>query len=267
MRKLSIAAMTAIAALVFATVAFATNTYTVGGSSKPAGKGSKSSPIPIQLKFNFGVGNSNAAQRGSPIKTYAIGSEGLITYPKLFPTCTFSQANGETVASACKKAKVGGGLVQALVGAANDLSLENTLYCNLKLNLYNISGAGKLGGMAIRLDTDPPPPTDPNSRSIGCPTPLHQSIKAKFVKVKISGVAASELRFTVPSEVLHPVNLDTVVRNNESTINKRVAKKKVNGHKVGFYTKIGCKGPKRTIKATFTSEDGVKKSATKEVKC
>ena len=91
--------------------------------------------------------------------------------------------------------------------------------------LYNISGAGSQGGMAIRLDTDPPP-RRLGSRTIGCPTPVHQSIKAKFVKTKIGGLASSELRFTVPTELLHPAGLDNVVQNNESLIDKWVAKKK-----------------------------------------
>ena len=264
MRKLYVFAATVIAVLALAAVAYAENTYTVGGSAAPKGKGSKSKPLPIALKFNFGVGNTDPALRGSPIQIYAIGSEGLVTYPKYFPTCTFSQATSTTVSKACKKARTGGGLVQAVVGAASDLSLANSLYCNNKLTLYNISGAGSQGGMAIRLDTDPPSPPA-GSRTIGCPTPVHQSIKAKFVKTKIGGLAASELRFTVPTELLHPAGLDNVVQNNESLINKWVAKKK--GKKYGYYSAIGCKAGKRTIRSTFTSEDGVKKTATKDVKC
>ena len=267
MRKRLVIALTAIAVLALAGVALADNTYTVGGSSKPSGKGSKKKPIPIGLKFNFGVGNTDSSQRGSPIQKYAIGSEGLVTYPKLFKSCSFSQVSSPTVSKKCKKAKVGGGLVQALVGAPTNRSIASSLFCNLKLTLYNLKGQGKNGGMGIRLDTDPPPPTDPNSRTIGCPTPLHTALASKFVTTKIGGVKASELRFTVPPEILHPSGLESVVKNNESKVLKKVSKKKVKGHRVGFYTKIGCKGGKRTIQATFTSEDGVSKKATKQVKC
>ena len=63
------------------------------GGKKPAGKGSKAKPLPIALNFSFGVGNTDSTLRGSPIQIYAIGSEGLVTYPKSFPTCTFAQAN------------------------------------------------------------------------------------------------------------------------------------------------------------------------------
>jgi hypothetical protein len=266
MRKLYVFAATAIAVLALAAVAYAENTYTVDGSKKPAGKGSKAKPLPISLNFSFGVGNTDSTLRGSPIQIYAIGSEGLVTYPKSFPTCTFAQTNSATVSSKCKKAKTGGGLVQALVGPPSDLTLAGSLTCNIKLTLYNISGAGSKGGMSIRLDVEPPAPPA-GSRTLGCLTPVHQAIKAKFVTTKIGGLPASELRFTVPDELLHPAGLDNVVQNNESLIKKWVAKKRVKGDKVGYYSAIGCKGGKRTIRSTFTSEDGVKKTATKDVKC
>ena len=86
------------------------------------------------------------------------------------------------------------------------------------------------------------------------------------MKTKIGGLTASELRFTVPDELLHPLGtLETVVRNNVSKIVKKVAK--VKGKKYGFYSSIGCKGKTRTIQATFTTEGGDKSTAKKEVKC
>ena len=75
---------------------------------------------------------------------------------------------------------------------------------------------------------------------------------------KIGGLPADDLRFTVPPELLHPSGLDTTVRNTVSTILKKTAKKKIGGKNrtVGFYSKIGCKGGKRTIQATFIDEQG-----------
>ena len=206
MRKLSIAVMTAIAALALAGVALAANVYTVDGSTKPGGKGSKSKPVPITLGFDFQVESDDPTVRGTPIETYAIGSEGLITYPEDFKTCTFSQANRDgSIAPQCKKAKVGAGLVQNVVGPGVDQKVK--IFCNLKLGLYNISGAGKNGGMAIRLDGDPKEPAlqTPDDKTINCPTPIHGAIKAKFVQTKIGGLPASDLRFTVPAELLHPL--------------------------------------------------------------
>ena len=189
----------------------------------------------------------------------------IVTYPGLFPTCSFTQANGNDHAKDCRKAKVGTGIVQVLVGPPS--AQTSKLFCNLKLTLYNLSGEGKHGGMAIRLDADTLSPglTDPDDRTINCPTPLHVAIEAKFVRVKIGGAKADELRFTVPSDLLHPTGLDSVIRNTESKIIRRVSKKtvKIAGkrRKVGFYTAIACKGPKRLIQATFTAEDGVKARA------
>ena len=146
-----------------------------------------------------------------------------MTYPRLFPTCTLSQANGAEHKSQCRKALVGGGLVQVLVGPPANPSSK--LFCNLKLTLYNLSGQGKNGGMAIRLDADPISPalTDPDDRTINCPVPLHTAIKSKFVPTHIGGAKASELRFTVPPDLLHPAGLDATIRNTESKILKRVA--------------------------------------------
>ena len=270
MRKLSIAALTAISVLALAGVALAANVYTVDGSTKPGGKGTKSKPVPIQLKFDFQVESDDPTVRGTPIEQYAIGSEGLITYPELFKTCTFSQANRDgSISPACKSAKVGSGLVQNLVGPSTSPTVK--IYCNLKLGLYNLSGAGKNGGMAIRIDGDPkePPLQSPDDKTINCPTPIHGAIKAKFVLAKIGGLPADDLRFTVPAELLHPSGLDTTVRNTVSTILKKTATKKIGGKKrtVGFYSKVGCKGGKRTIQATFIDEQGDTFKATKEKKC
>ena len=83
MRKLSIAVLTAIAALTLVSVALAANVYTVDGSTKPGGKGSKSKPTPIQLKFDFQVESDDPTVRGTPIEQYAIGSEGLDHVPRV----------------------------------------------------------------------------------------------------------------------------------------------------------------------------------------
>lgn len=270
MRKLSIAALTAIAALALAGIALAANVYTVDGSTKPSGKGSKSKPKPVQVNFDFQVESDDPSVRGTPIETYAIGSEGLVSYPKTRPTCTFAQANRDgTIDPKCKKANVGSGLVQNVVGPAASPSVK--IFCNLKLGLYNISGAGKNGGMAIRLDGDPkePPLSDPNDKTINCPTPIHGAIKAKFVKTKIGGLPASDLRFTVPAELLHPSGLDTTVRNTVNKVLKKTGTVKIKGkkRKVGFYSVIGCKGGKRTIQATFVDEQGETFKATKQKKC
>ena len=83
---------------------------------------------------------------------------------------------------------------------------------------------------------------------------------------------SSELRFTVPPELLHPAQgLDVTVRDVTSSIKRIVSKGKVKvagkKRKVGFYSAVGCKGGKRSIQVTFVSETGQKSPVTKDVKC
>ena len=270
MRKLSIAAMTAIAVLALAGVALAANVYTVDGSTKPGGKGTKSKPVPIELKFDFQVESDDPTIRGTPIEQYAIGSEGLVTYPEAFKTCTFSQANRDgSIAPQCKKAKVGSGLVQNVVGPAASPTVK--LFCNLKLGLYNISGAGKNGGMAIRLDGDPkePPLQNPNDKTINCPTPIHGAIKAKFVLTKIGGLPADDLRFTVPTELLHPSVSTTpcATRCRRSRRRRPRRRSAARAGRSASTRRSDARVASATIQATFIDEQGDTFKATKEKKC
>ena len=189
-----------------------------------------------------------------------------MTYPEAFPKCTFSQANRSKVSRKCRRAKVGSGLVQNLVGPASNRSIK--LLCNLRLGLYNIRGAGHNGGLAIRLDGDPPAPVSEGSKAIGCPTPIHLAIRSHYKKVHIAHVVSDELRFTVPPDLLHPSGLDNTVNRVVSKITKS-GRKKIHGkrRKIRFYSSVGCRGHKRTIRATFTAEDGAKGHDTRQVKC
>jgi hypothetical protein len=282
MRKLLIPALVALAALAVAGIAYAANVYTVDGSTKPSGKGTPAKPLPVSLNFSYTVADADAANRGIPVKKYYIGAEGLVTYPEAFPTCSggTSGANNPdpaAAAKACKKARVGGGVIKALVGARN--TPTSSANCVLNLNLYNLKQGnygsfgkvGKNGGLAIRIDGDPPPPPSIDDQYKGqCLAAQHASILATYTTVKIKGVTSDELRFTVPPELLHPAQgLDVTVREVASAIAKKTATAKVKGvkRKVGFYSSIGCKGGKRSIQVTFVSETGQTTPKTKDGKC
>jgi hypothetical protein len=282
MRKLLIPVLAALAAIAVAGIAYAANVYTVDGDTKPHGKGSAGKPLPVSLDFDYTVADSDPANRGIPVKQYRIGAEGLVTYPEVFPSCSggASGANAQdpaTAAKACKKARVGGGIIKALVGARNNPT--SSANCVLNLNLYNLKPGsygdagkiGKNGGLAIRIDGDPPPPPSIDDQYKGqCLAAQHASILAQYKTVKIKGVTSDELRFTVPPELLHPAQgLDVTVRQVASAIKKITAKKKINGVKrtVGFYSAVGCKGGKRSIQVTFVSETGQKSPVTKDKKC
>src|SRR5688572_12210432 len=138
MRRLLIAAVAALAVLAVAGMAYAANVYTVDGGTKPRAKGTAAKPVPVSLDFDFTVADEIAANRGIPLKQYRIGAEGLVTYPGAFPTCSggTSAANNPdpaAAARACRKARVGGGIIKAYVGAR--AAPTTSAYCVLNLNL------------------------------------------------------------------------------------------------------------------------------------
>jgi hypothetical protein len=249
-------------------VAVAANVYKVHlGSTTVKGKGSKANPIPTGLKFGFQVEESDPNKRATVIEEYAIGSEGLVTNPKLFPKCKFSNLDNEAKAPRkCRNAIVGTGLVKNAAGPSNDQSLSSSTPCNLKLTLYN-SGRG----MILRLDGGPPVPPSFESDKVGCLLPIHTAINGRFVKRKIGGVTASDFVFTVPQNLKHPLaGVDNSVRRSDNIIKLRDVRK--DGKRRGFYEKVGCKGGKRLVRATFKTEATASQpsqtfTATKNGKC
>lgn len=251
MRKLFVAAMAVAVLAVVVSVAFAANTYTVhmaGTSAK--GKGSSARPIPTAIRIGFRVAETDPSKRATVIEKYSIGAEGIKANPKGAARCAFTDLDNQSgVPSRCRKALVGSGLVKNAAGPSNDQRLSESAACNLQLRLYNIGT-----GLAIRLDSngeEPPPSFE--SDQIGCPLPIATAIKARFVQTRIAGVPATDLRFTVPQNLKHPVTgVDNSIRESENTIARKV--REVAGRQVGFYNKVGCKGTRRTTRATFTTE-------------
>jgi hypothetical protein len=267
MRKRLIAALTVVAVLSLGGVAFAENIYEVHiANSSPKGKGTPSKPLPVKLGFGYTVGDTEGL-RPTVIEQYRIAPEGLITYPKLFPSCTFRQASAPQVAGACRRAIVGSGLVRNEAGAATDRTQK--LVCNLKLTLYNISDAGRNGGMAIRLDGDPPPAA-PGSRDVGCTISVHTAIKAPFFNVRLEGLKTAELRFTVPQQLQEPIGgVQNAVVEATSTVNRKTATTRIKGKRrtVGFYSEIGCKGRNRLTRVTFVDTQGRSFTANRQSPC
>lgn len=267
MRKLSIAVLAIAAAVAVASVAVAANVYTVHlGSTTVRGKGSATKHIPTGLKFGFQVEETDPSKRATVIEQYAIGSEGLVTNPKFFPKCAFSDLDDPTVPSKCSKAQVGKGLVKNAAGPSTDQSLSASSPCNLSLRLYN-NGSG----MVLRLDGGPPIPPSFESDTVGCALPIHTAINGKFVKRKIGGVTASDFVFSVPSNLKHPLTgTDNSVRRSDNIISLKT--KLVSGKRRGFYEKVGCKGTTRLVRATFKTEATATQptqtfTATKTSKC
>jgi hypothetical protein len=269
MRKVWIAPLAIAAVFALVGSALAANTYKVHKAGSTAkGKGSLAHPIPTGITIGFQVGEEDSTKRATVIEKYAIGAEGILANGKGAPKCAFGDLNDAgPVPAKCKKARVGGGIARNMAGASNRPFKAESLPCNLKVDLYNIGT-----GMAIHLEGHPPPPGglgDFSSTKIGCPLNIdgRYTIKGKFVKTKIAGVTSTDFRFTVPENLRHPL-----VGNDNSIFESvtNILKKTKNG--IGFYNKVGCKGNKRTTRATFVSERTAtaapkKGEAIKETKC
>ena len=281
MRKLWIAALALVAVFAVAGVAVAANQYQVHLARGSKSKGSLKNPEPTKLDFGYRVTDSEN-MRPFVIREYRIAAEGTRSYPLARPKCKYEQATDPNVtdpaqlASACRRAKVGVGTIANLAGAPNDRSQK--LPCNVKLTLINISNGDprfpatvkqikKRGGIAIRIDTDPP----------DCPIPVHEALAAPFYDTKIEGIPTTELRFTVPDSLAHPGGLDNAVVEVTSRIQNLTGKVPVRNGKpvaagtagaaaakktVGFYSNVGRKGKKRTVRVVFVDESGAKSTAT-----
>lgn len=266
MRKLLIAALALVGVTAIAGVAFAQNVYeTHVAGGRPIAKGTPKKPVPVSVDFGFRVTETDPTKRATPIETYSIGSEGLVANPKFFPSCTFRQVQSGP-ARACRRALVGTGTVKNATGASTDQSLAASLPCNLRLRLYNIGD-----GMAIRLDGDPPQPPDFETDKIGCPLQIHNAIRGRFVKTRIAGHPASDFRFKVPPDLLHPsTGLDNSVAESVNHLPRKVTTARVKGkrRKVGFYEVVGCTGNRRTARTRYESESGqMTQSTTNRTRC
>jgi hypothetical protein len=267
MRKLLMAVAGALViSIAVAGIASAANTYEVHlANSKSSSKGTTARPSPASLNFGYRVGDTENL-RPQVVREYRIAAEGLQSFPDARPTCTWDQANAPIkFANACRKAIVGKGTIRNDAGAPNDRSQR--LPCNVTLTLINIrngdprfrktvSQIRKRGGMAIRIDTDPP----------DCPIPVHEALAAPFYDVKLDGVSTVELRFTVPDTLAHPGGLDNSVREVTSRVQRKTGRVRVRGkmRRVGFYSSVGRKGRTRTVRVTFIDESGVSRTATRQ---
>ena len=261
-RRILVIALALVGVLAVAGVAYAVNTYSLDkASTTPGGKGTSTKPVPKKVVFSYSTG-TNDGTRAKVIQAYDIGFQGLRSYSKNVKHCTFAQASQKSLAAvqaSCSKAAAGGGTVANFFGASNDPNAKTP--CNLKLRIYNIAD-GKAGGLALRLDRDKP---------ADCAIDPATAINAKFRKTKIAGKESSNLRFTVPDNLKHPIpGFDNSVTNVTSSVSRKTAKVRIKGHRrtVGLLSSVACgKAGKRLIQVKFTDESNVSQSVKKSVKC
>jgi hypothetical protein len=238
-------------------------------------RGSAFRPLPVGIKFGYTVADEDPANRATVVRQYRIASESLVTYPGIFPSCTLSQALQSRISRKCRKARLGGGIVLNVAGASADPSQK--VVCNLKLTLSNVTRRSarpsrkarrSRGALAIRLDGDPPQPADPASRTPGCTLPVHTAIYAPFTTVRLGGLPASELRFAVPDNLIHPApRIDNSVRDAVSKVRRKTRRARL-GRRVRRlgYNSMGCRR-KRTTRVTFVDEQGRRFTAFKDTRC
>jgi hypothetical protein len=254
MRKLVIAALALVGVIAAVGVAVAANTYTVNvATSSPLAKGSPSKPVPKGFKFGYTVAESDPSKRATPIEKFQIAWEGLIANPKYFPSCKFDRLNDSSVPASCNKALVGTGLVKNAAGPTSNQALAASTPCNLRLRLFNTGTS-----LAIRIDSDgKPPPLSFESNTIGCLLPIGTALNTRLKRTTVAGKPASDLVFSVPSNLKHPIpGNDNSIRFTTASVKRLAKRARVGGRTrtVGIYEAIGCKGSTRTLRTKFTTE-------------
>lgn len=254
MRKIVILAIGVMAMAITAVAFAATNTYRVSASTSPTSAGTTKKPVPVAVKFSYQIGEVNN-QRPAAVKQYKINFAGLQVNTSPFKACTARRINAEGTNANCPSAaKMGSGNIQATVGPDNDPSNQK-LTCYLALTFYN---AGR-NHAALYLKGDPGA-SDPSKT---CITGISQAIDASFIR----NSKGTTLQFTVPPELIHPVNgLTVAVRSVTSSILRKTAT--VKHKKRGFFQSVGgCRKNKRAVTVTFTPESGSSGRAQAFAKC
>jgi hypothetical protein len=262
-RLLMAAGAATVGALVVAGAAGAVNEYAIPRVGiKPSGKGTDARPLPVGVLFGLRVSEADRDLRPSPIESYALAAEGLVVRSGAFASCSLRKLGRRRgVPRECDKAQVGDGLIRGAAGLAEDQTLEGSVPCNLKLRVYNTGT-----GMALRLDGEPPVPRGFGTKRLGCPVPVHLAIRVRTVETWIDGVRSTELRYTLPDLLLHPLDgWDASLRLVNVSLDRKLAKR--GRRTVGFYSAEGCNGTERTVRVVFVDPQGGRAEATRATGC
>jgi hypothetical protein len=260
-RAVAALAVSALAALTGS--ALGANTYSVERVSvSPSGEGTLSRPLAVSVDFRLSVGETDPAVRPAPVVAYELVGEGLVVSARPFPACSLRKLRRRRgVPLRCERARVGDGLARGAGGLAEDPALESSVPCNLRLGVYNTRR-----GLALRVDGEPPVPRSFKSRRPGCVVPIHTAIPVRLSQTAIEGLRSTQLRFTLPRLLLHPLDgWDGALRSVSVTLDRRQAR--VGGRRVGFYSSVGCAGGERSVSVTFVDEQGNSSLATRATRC
>jgi hypothetical protein len=256
MRRVGMLVTAFVAILAMVAVAVAqqtqTNTYDVTGSVSPTKSGKKKKPVPVKVNFNYQVGEANGLQP-SAVKRYKISVYGVRAkvgnkFPKCTPEMINNAGNSDTVCP--NGSQVGSGTIDNYVYNDADPSGAGGFACKKELAVYN-SGKGK-GALFVY--------GDPNECGGVGALP---AFPIDYVKGEGGGTA---LQFEVPPTVLHPIaGLTVAVRSVQSTIDRETVR--VKGKTRGYYESVKCRGNRRPIIVTFTTEQDQESEARANAKC
>ena len=181
-------------------------------------RAASANPMPDRPQARL-PGRRDAIRRSAAtvIEKYSLGAEGLVTNPKAFPKCAFTDLdNQERVPAKCKKALVGRGLVKNAAGPSSDQSLLGQLA--LQPAAPAVQQRQGHGDPARQQRPAAAATASSRTRSAACCRSPRRSTRT-FEKTKIDGVAASDLRFTVPQNLKHPLaGVDNSIRESSHTM-------------------------------------------------
>jgi hypothetical protein len=266
-RRLCIAGIALLAGLLVSAVALGTTESSVVRFTVSSGaRGSVARPVPVGVGFGLSVSDSVRSRRALPIASYRLAVEGLVPFLRSFPACSLSRLRRvRGVPAVCARARIGGGLFRGVAGLAEDRSLRSSLPCNLRVGVYN---TGR--GMALRVDGKPPAPRSLGSTRLGCVVPVHTAIPVTVSSTRIDGVTSTELSFSVPALLLHPLDgWDASLRVVNVSLDRRTAGAVVRGKRrtVGFFSSAGCRGGSRTLRIVLVGENGSRAVASRSAPC
>ena len=267
-KRILVPAFALVAVLAIVGVAYAVNVYKVTPvQTSPGGAGSAASPKAKTVKFGFEAQDTSGG-RATPIKRYTIVFQGLKSFANKFSKCSFAAANDNARHHIrCAKARVGGGVLNALAGSPSNPS--SSLKCDQLLTLYN-SGRG----FFIRLDggpsgADDKPPAPPTRPDLKCPLNIARAIDARFRTVNQGGVRSVALVFNVPPDLQNNTGLDISVAKVTATIPRRLKKVRIAGktRRVSILSSVKCKGRNRVIAVQFQDRNNSTVAAQGSTKC
>lgn len=254
-RNKLIVAVAAVMLLATAAVAYAANSYEVGGKVTPTKSGTKSRPATVKVDLSYKVSDPAGPNvRPAALDAQRIFFEG-IRINTIGPKCTASQinqGNNPSDADCPRAARIATGFANNLAGPIADRNGPNAR-CYLDLRLYN-SGGGKL---ALFVAGGPS-----ENEAKNCPLDVSRAIP---VNVR-NGSRGATISLSIPNDLKVPA---PGVRNALYELNLKGIRKSArrNGRSVGIFQSFACSGRDRDIRYTFDNEEGPNVTETAKVRC